>query len=362
MRMRILLVLAALIGAVGLVATAAGVAVAANPPALNGEQLLSVTATNDYSNCASAPGQVVPFGVASGVVTNDSPATAPYPGTFAASGSATLDPTTNKVTALSGTFSIHDTTDSTDISGTISLNGSAGSYAACDASGAFLTYTATITTPSTTCTDTGTAFIDTNDASYFALYSFHSTALTCGPPPPPPPKELLGQTSDQLKLLLQQQQQSMKAAEQAKIEDATAKLDQAEASNAWITASKLQAKTGSTVFDLIQKAMIDTFAAAKLEKMVAVASQLADAQKQMKDATVTITGVALEEAQAMLPTVSADVAAEALKNIKIAMALEQKALEIKAGQTDAISSLNSQMQLLQNSWAESQKALLKMEA
>src|SRR6476469_3086886 len=99
MRVRILLMLAALVGAVGLVATAAGVAVAANPAPLNGEELFSVSASTGYGSCVVGPGQVVPFSVASGVVSGSAP---PYPGTFTASGSATLDTSAGIVTALSG--------------------------------------------------------------------------------------------------------------------------------------------------------------------------------------------------------------------------------------------------------------------
>ena len=340
MRLRILLVCcAALALTVGVVASA-GVAVAANPPSLNGEELFSVTATNDYGSCVLAPGQMVPFGVASGVAS-----AAPYPGTFTASGSETLDPSTDDVTALNGTFAIHDATDGVEISGTLSLNGSTGSHAACDASSAHVNYTATITTATMTCTDTGTAILDTNDASVFDLYSFASASLTCGASA----QSLLGQSKDQLLLLLQQQ--AIKAAAKAKMQKASDILAQVQASPAWITGSWLDPQTGSTVFDGIQKAIADASSARNLAPK-ADEAPLTAVMQTMKDATVSISDTALQQAL-VLATVLPALAAQVQQEIKLAQKFEEKALAADVIRGNVV----DQIQQLQNSWKWSDEAL-----
>ena len=66
MSRRSLVALAAV--AVGIVGTGIGQAVAANPPQLDGEDLLSVASgSTDYSGCIPGTGGVVTFSVPSGV-------------------------------------------------------------------------------------------------------------------------------------------------------------------------------------------------------------------------------------------------------------------------------------------------------
>ena len=144
MRVRILLVLAALVGAVGLVATAAGVAVAANPAPLNGEELFSVPPLPATGVVLSGPARW--FRSAS-------------PGVVSGARHRTRVRSRHPVVTLyergqrhrpSGTFAIHDATDGADVLGTLSLNGSPGTPLAGDASSAKVRYTAAITTANTT--------------------------------------------------------------------------------------------------------------------------------------------------------------------------------------------------------------------
>lgn len=343
MRRRAFAAAAAFLGAVGLVATVAGLAVAANPPPLNGEDLPSNSGTADYSSCVAGSGGVVTFSASD----NTFPVGQPYPGTFTASGSETLDTSAaSVVTALSGTFTIHDATDGIDISGTLSLDPpSTGWTVNCSQSIADVNYTATITTASTTCTDTGTAHLATDDAQHFDLFNFQSTSLNCGSASP---QSSLGQISTELAALLGQ---PAPQPAQQKIQEASTKLAQAQASPAWISDSELNPQTGKQVFNGIQKAMVDSSEAARMAKTLA--PQLTAIKQEMKDATVPIAETARQEALALLPTATPDEAAKAQRELNIAQQFEQKGVNQPVTQGNA----GDLIQKLQESWSHSEKAL-----
>ncbi|HEY2354392.1 MAG TPA: hypothetical protein VGH79_05780 [Gaiellaceae bacterium] len=100
--------------------------------------------------------------------------TSPYPGTFTASGSVTLDtlddyPHQDAVTAFNETFTI-TATDGSTITGTVTLDSPNGTYASCSSGYAWLDYQATIVAADgTTCSDSGNASLDFDitSSSYF---------------------------------------------------------------------------------------------------------------------------------------------------------------------------------------------------